>query len=1707
MGSNGENTVAAVAPSYSTGGGGFTFERRVAVRYLAAMLSGAPRQELGDRRVVQVSFQQSSVSPVDDLHVLGKRVGEDEPSLELWVAARRRPSFVQSDASSQQLVKSLVEAAALPEAPGRDRCLVVCVAGFENRAPVQVAQLTDLARDRLSEESFQTALAAAPRAVGDRFGRLQDLVRAEVEGSEFSTWQLLRRLHVVAVRLEPPDEEDWAALLGELESWSRDQTPTGAEALRGHLEHLADQYDPAAAEVNRKRLCRDAHSLLHNNRRLLATAWGELRLLEDEARGYVRSHCGNDPPVTLPRDAARGEMVKALTSARVLSVTGKSGVGKSALVCSALDNLRSTSSGNFESLYLNLRQLPPNSAALRAAIGAPLDGVFAEMTAPTRLLVIDAADRAAETDDTPLPEIVRCAVGAGVAVCVVSASEASDTVEGLVADAAGQSPKRHSVPALDDDEIRELARTLPILGAMVADHRARGLLQLPAYADLLAQSEVRGAPFSQSAAMDVIWDRRIRGELRRGRGSPDARDQAMRQLALHELNPSDPDQMFASLDALALDGLRRDDILRDSRRSSPLPVFAHDILRDFAVAKVLTSTGDPVERLKSFNTPRAAIPAARLALESQLQNSPNGVAMLDQLQAACEALVASGASDRWGDLPMEVALRIPESGELLAGSWESLTSGEGTGLRRALRLVAQRHTIAGIAEVGVATPLASQMVERGWPAGLQDAVENFLAAWLCGLVTRAAPSGNEARVGLRSLLEHKVAASEDRERQRIDEMAARLAARTPEEIAADREQTRLLGAVASAWPSSRREPQQPLELRAKSTMRFLALLGPDLGASGEALLRRAAEDDPNCLLAAVEAPWAGSSLAQYSRALLIDLVEAYYLDDDADAFHEPLVRDGIREHEFHGLSSPMAAPWHGPFLAMFRYDFAGGVACLNRLLDHAARFQTQRLSRPRWGEPGHGAAADQGVELSLLGSPGRYAGRTDTWLWYRVVHSGPLPCTSALQALEIVCDQLLEEGSMQPDELIRTLLTGCGNLAMPGLAYGVMVRHLERVQRSLDAFLVEPFVWQAETRRVVQEESGLASNASVAVPERRKWTPLRTVMWLALHADEDRAQELRSLGATYFENATTGPADASGDPERLAVARKHALAFDRDEYEVTRSGVHLIIQQRTDPQVESALADSSRETQRNMEAERLENRYAERTDQIRQPAPLDANELLNDIATAQDLMADPPDGPLGPLDSEAAPACVAAATLEGYFLDGIATSTDDVAWAALTLAEIVRERRDRFTAYDTDTPTLFWRGADRGAGRGMPLLLRADARPTRSQLAAQGLDEDKLQQAVLWLLTRAPIETRYAASRALDSVWQSPCIDSDPCHHRVVLVCVEESLRYARARRWRPGDDQPEDTSLTGPVVEALVAVEPELLVLAALNPALRALGAEAGAATCVHERASELLDATFEAHRRARQAFDFGRHTHWDALFAARAVLQQAAAGNTSAVREHIAAYRGHFHGLWECLLALAAAAEESPQTAAAAAEAWPTVIRDGLRFVEEAASTDSTRDDLRVRDQVFAALLPSQTPDNLHAYREMTGNPVAWITPAAWEPEIEEWVNAAVASHENAATSNRTLHHSPSLVLPANGVFGTIDALVSMLHAPAVEERARIGIHWIERLVVAAGEAAAKTFALPEWLRDVGRHCGPSEQEAWERIVDHLFTHGDTRVRGFAD
>ena len=59
--------------------------------------------------------------------------------------------------------------------------------------------------------------------------------------------------------------------------------------------------------------------------------------------------------------------------------------------------------------------------------------------------------------------------------------------------------------------------------------------------------------------------------------------------------------------------------------------------------------------------------------------------------------LASSGSDRWSDLVDEATLTLGSSA-VLDEVWPSLLANEGRGLKRALRVLAQRHTVNGCAD-------------------------------------------------------------------------------------------------------------------------------------------------------------------------------------------------------------------------------------------------------------------------------------------------------------------------------------------------------------------------------------------------------------------------------------------------------------------------------------------------------------------------------------------------------------------------------------------------------------------------------------------------------------------------------------------------------------------------------------------------------------------------------------------------------------------------------------------------------------------------------------------------------------------------------------------------------------------------------------------------------------------------------------------------
>ena len=294
-------------------------------------------------------------------------------------------------------------------------------------------------------------------------------------------------------------------------------------------------------------------------------------------------------------------------------------------------------------------------------------------------------------------------------------------------------------------------------------------------------------------------------------------------------------------------------------------------------------------------------------------------------------------------------------------------------------------------------PIIKLMLEDDAPWRSGKYASDLLREWLHGHLYAGTPAGHPLRILLRERLAEACAAADRRFAEQREAAAAARAARTPEDI----EREHLISVSHRAMLSQmghgdlrrRERPEIPYELRNEVFLELLALLGPDLGDQGESILRRVAQCAPSSLAPALEEQLTDIALSRYRRGLLSHLTQAYYLDDEAVDLE--IFDDGIRRHcaRRGDFSSPLASWNRGPFMMLFQTDFRGGVAVLNRLLNHAAIIRARTLARidqMRHSSEDTGYGLYQ-ADLEITGTRRLYFGDEHVWMWYRGNRSGPLP--------------------------------------------------------------------------------------------------------------------------------------------------------------------------------------------------------------------------------------------------------------------------------------------------------------------------------------------------------------------------------------------------------------------------------------------------------------------------------------------------------------------------------------------------------------------------------------------------------------------------------------------------------------------------------------------------------------------------------------------
>ena len=1717
---------------YATGGGGVTFERKVAVQYLVHLLVGDTAPEFEDgRRAVGVAFQQAPGHAVDDLVVSAASPDELKPSLVLALGIRRSPEFVASNTSTRELVCQFVRTITDEAAGELEYRIGLVVSGPQDHAR-QLAFLADLAAKQIDARGFFDLVLTPSKfdsGIRRRLCHLEMLVQYALDDlgvadeggapARERTWQLLSKLNVLMPRLETPDETDWAGVLNNLRSVARDSDLMVASSLRDRLIALASEYSPSAARVDLTMLRRASHSLLDPSIRRHQAGWQILGSIDQRAREFV--HTGITAVdggrfLRLDRGTKVGELVNTVSGNEAVVVSGESGVGKSALTVLGLTSAANADPEDLQVLCINLRQIPKLEIELEGRLCHPLSALLSELSAPQRMIVVDAADAVIEDRHDAFCHLIVGARKSGIKLIAVTSIDSKQVVLDAVKEGFGTGVAEFVVPPLDDSELDEIVGIFPELTPLNANPRSRELLRRLVVVDLLVRARVSGIPLTDADAMNEVWSGLVRRREMSDRGFPDARETALLQLAALELGEGERLKVFGSIDPAALNGLRRDGLLRNPAGNlfKIGPEFAHDEVRRYAVARLLLASDDPASSLIRFGAPRWSLAAAQLACQAWL-GQPHTSAMplrgrFAALQASFDTLNASPGS-RWGDVPGEALLKLANPEALLRDAWPGLLADGSTGLRRFARLVDQRlRDDNGIVDLIAVEPIIALLLEDSAPWRSGKHVEELLRDWLQAHIVADARVGQPLRIQLREHLLEACAEGDRRLTEERDAAEAARAARTPEQIERQRrfmeEHSDLFSEIGYGGQTPRRKQRDklPREITDEVVVELLALLGPDLGDDGERILDRVAKNAPSWLGPAVEQPLAGRALASGRRGLLAELTEAYYLDDETGVAGLDLFEDGVRHHRARSIYMPQTAWYRGPFMPLFQTDLRNGVRVLNRLLNHAAHARVGKLAR--LGQSDLPFDSDTAVpyenELQITGARRVYVGDEHVWRWYRGTGVGPYPCMSALQALERVCDQLIDS-NIPIGVLVERLLDGCENLAMVGFIVGLLVRHLERSQHLLDPYLEEPIIWKLEFPRVVSEASGFkAASEGIIAPERRNWSLREAAMFMVVKADGERNEELRAVGEALVENARQlvelgkdrkpvrmdSGTDADEEP-LVTFARAWASCLDRSTYRVRETDEGFSVETTPPTDVVQALQETNEDLERTSEARRLFVRYCidPKKDNA---ADIGVDELVADIATARTLL-EMPSAPAGddPWNMDAwtaldTSAMVAAAALEAHLVKDSGLPADALSFCAELVVQVGDSAAEPRPFEFADS--FYEPGAHCSAARVLPLLLLPVAADLRAVIDGKDGSAalERVFGACITLAGAVADEVRLHLARGLDRVWEMACAENGRCHHELGWRIATETMRCCVIGDWDRDAGRPIILPLEEPFTESLDRAADDSIIVSRLDAAVRALAPAAAANICVAPQAQDLLSVLLTAQRRSLFACEHEdpdpRSSH--TLVGARALLTLAGDGSDAALYEHIDAYADNSTLLEKLLGALSAAGEETPDRAATSKRIWPGVIHYVLQLNQ--LGRTPFRGTHYGGDWALASLIPNTTGELPYLYREVEGNPIKWWNPLELLPEVEAWL------------------------VPAAGNRRCVDQLIGFLDVLGSEDQARVGLPWVAKLVKDNSNLIAnRSYLLPAWLIEVRPAAADTGLLAvWQQIVDDLVVVGVARLAPYS-
>lgn len=679
---------------FQKGGGGTNFEQFVQTAFLTTLIIRGNVPCIDSGELYEVAFQVSNRGyKTDDFLAT---VNSNNGKHRLLIQVKHDISFTTDNLIFREVIGAFWEdfnnASIFDK--NKDK-LIVVKNGMTKDERNHLKSLFNWAKNKSNEADF---ISEVNRIDGkkkrlDIFREVLKKVNNEIDLSDRELWEFVKCVDVLEYDFLNDGSVDKAYFLNLIKlSRSKNSIATENEIWESILAYVT-MLNPNGGCVTLDSI-KDKDLFSHFDNLALSPFFKAVDKIKSDSSEILRpiktTIGGAENSLHFQRTEIIESILKAMNDAQITILTGKPGVGKTAVLKEIIQkDFVNASVFAFRADQFNKPTLA--NVFSSQGVNESISDIFSCMSLiPEKIILIDSLEKLLEADTECAfkqllalliehPEIKIIASSRKYAIDLITLKFGIDAYRTNTID----------VPTLNEEELSLVSERFPQLRRILKNDKVKKLLQCPKYLDFsISAMNKTNRDYGKISLIEFkneLWNLLVADSANTERGLPIKREEAFMNIAVKRAKEM---KLFIKpevFDAEAVSSLERDEIIfqvNKDRLYSP----THDILEDWALVRYVSSKfedfSEPKNLFINLGNEPAIRRAFRLWVEDYLLENGN------RINGLIEATISDSAIERyWADEMLVAVFKSENSGVFFSFFEETLLLGDAKLLRRSLHVI------------------------------------------------------------------------------------------------------------------------------------------------------------------------------------------------------------------------------------------------------------------------------------------------------------------------------------------------------------------------------------------------------------------------------------------------------------------------------------------------------------------------------------------------------------------------------------------------------------------------------------------------------------------------------------------------------------------------------------------------------------------------------------------------------------------------------------------------------------------------------------------------------------------------------------------------------------------------------------------------------------------------------------------------------------